>query len=135
MEHISPVCQCITVVLDAGWPVNILTGGSQHTAHSLCHVAAAHAEEVAAGAECAADAASGYRYGDHRIVNLWRNRGDAVIWSLADFKSHLLASTGSGQAFESLWKSMQRLLGSDVPHCGTVAPLCLCSAGLQYGMC
>lgn len=98
---------------DAGWLLNILLGGSQHTAHSLCHVATAHDKEIVAGAECAADAASGYRYGDDRIVNLWRNRGDAVIWSLADFKSHLLASTGSGQAFEGLWKSMQRLIGSD----------------------
>ena len=109
----------------------ILTGGSQHTAQSLCRVAAAHDEEVAAGAECAADAASGYRYGDDRIVNLWRNRGDAVIWSLADFESHLLASTGSGRASESLWTSMQRIIGSDSSLCGTVAPLCLCSAVLQ----
>ena len=65
---------------------------------------------VSAERECAADEKSGYREGDDLIVNLWRNRGDAVIWSVADFEAHLTKS-GSQQAFECLWTSVQRSIG------------------------
>ena len=65
---------------------------------------------VSAERECAADEESGYREGDDLIVNLWRNRGDAVIWSVADFEAHL-AQSGSQQAFEGLWTSVQRSIG------------------------
>lgn len=63
------------------------------------------------GEGCGADAKSGYSEGDDLIVNLWRNRGNAVIWSVAGFERHLLASTGSQHAFEGLWISLQRSIG------------------------
>ena len=53
---------------------------------------------------------SGYREGDDLIVNLWRNRGNAVIWSVADFEAHL-AKSGAQQAFEGLWTSVKRSIG------------------------
>lgn len=54
---------------------------------------------------------SGSAEGDDLIVNLWRNRGDAVIWSVAQFEKHLLATSGSQQAFKGLWSSLQRKIG------------------------
>ena len=68
---------------------------------------------VSAEPECAADEESGFREGDDLIVNLWRNRGDAVIWSVADFEAHL-AQSGSQQAFEGLLASVQRSIGKAV---------------------
>ena len=68
---------------------------------------------VSAERECIADEESGYREGDDLIVNLWRNRGDAVIWSVADFEDHL-ARSGSQQAFKDLWTSVQRSIGETV---------------------
>ena len=65
---------------------------------------------VSAERECAADEGSGYRESDDLIVNLWRNRGDTVIWSVADFEAHL-AKSGLQQAFKDLWTSMQRSIG------------------------
>lgn len=64
-----------------------------------------------AGEEGIAGVELGYAEGDDLIVNLWRNRGDAVIWSVAQFEKHLLATTGLQQAFEGLWASLQRSIG------------------------
>ena len=60
---------------------------------------------------CTAGADSGYAEGDDLIVNLWRNRGDAVIWSVAQFEKHLLATTGTQQAFQGLWTALQGSIG------------------------
>lgn len=68
-------------------------------------------ETCLAGEKHTAGAESGYAEGDDLIVNLWRNRGDAVIWSVAQFEKHLLATTGSQQAFQGLWTSLQRSIG------------------------
>ena len=65
------------------------------------------------GGEHAACTGSGYAEGDDLIVNLWRNRGDAVIWSVAQLEEHLQATTGSQQAFEGLWTSVQRIIGGE----------------------
>ena len=65
-----------------------------------------------AGEEGTAGAEVGYAEGDDLIVNLWRNRGDAVIWSVAQLEKHLLTTTGSQQAFEGLWASLQRSIGA-----------------------
>lgn len=66
---------------------------------------------MSAGGVCLADQKSGYTEGDDLVVNLWRNRGDAVIWSLNDLEKHLLSESGSQQAFDSLWISVQRNIG------------------------
>ena len=39
---------------------------------------------------------------DELIVNLWRNRGDAVIWVVEQLKAHLLEETGSDTSFRRL---------------------------------
>lgn len=50
---------------------------------------------------------------DDRIVNLWRNRGEAIIWSVEDFRRHLEEQTGSSVAFEKAWAGIQRTLGTN----------------------
>jgi hypothetical protein len=50
--------------------------------------------------------------GDELIVNLWRNRGEAVIWSIDDFRQHLAGShNGSSTAFDSVWAAIQMAIG------------------------
>ena len=52
---------------------------------------------------------------DELIVNLWRNRGDAVIWDVEQLKAHLLEETGSDTSFRRLWRGVERGIG--VPMC------------------
>lgn len=53
--------------------------------------------------------------GDELIVNLWRNRGEAVIWSIDDFRQHLAGShNGSSAAFDSVWAAIQMAIGSSL---------------------
>ncbi len=49
---------------------------------------------------------------DALIVNLWRNRGDAVIWDVDQFQEHLAQDTGSEAAFERLWRCVERGIGA-----------------------
>lgn len=49
--------------------------------------------------------------GDDLIVNLWRNRGEAVIWSVDDFRQHLGEVSGSSAAFDRLWAAIQQKIG------------------------
>jgi len=51
---------------------------------------------------------------DDLIVNLWRNRRDAVIWKVDDFEVHLRTETGSSAAFDALWAAVQRLIGAQL---------------------
>lgn len=57
------------------------------------------------------EAAGGRRGGDDLIVNLWRNRGEAIIWSMEDFQRYLATQTGSRAAFDRLWAAIQHLIG------------------------
>ena len=56
--------------------------------------------------------------GDDLIVNLWRNRGEAVIWSVDDFRQHLGEVTGSSTAFDRLWAAIQQKIGVFSPALG-----------------
>ena len=71
-------------------------------------------ETCLAGENYTAGAESMYAEGDDLIVNLWRNRGDAVIWSVAQFEKHLIAANGTQEAFRGLWTSLQRSIGVHV---------------------
>lgn len=57
---------------------------------------------------------------DELVVNLWRNRGDAVIWDMEHLEAHLETETGSGAAFQRLWHGVERGVGA------RFAPLCPC---------
>ena len=56
-------------------------------------------------------AAATARAQDALIVNLWRNRDDAVIWDVAELAAHLAQETGSPAAFERLWRGVERATG------------------------
>ena len=74
------------------------------------------------GSSRAADAAAGApdqategAQQDELIVNLWRNKGDAIIWDVEQFEEHLKDATGSDAAFQRLWRSVERAIGARLP--------------------
>ncbi|BDA46895.1 probable tubulin polyglutamylase ttll6 [Coccomyxa sp. Obi] len=75
-------------------------------------------EGAAAGKDDGTCSADAHRHGnqqhdagDDLIVNLWRNRGEAVIWSVDDFRQHLGEVSGSSAAFDRLWAAIQHKIG------------------------
>lgn len=62
--------------------------------------------------------------GDDLIVNLWRNRGEAVIWSVDDFRQHLGEVSGSSAAFDRLWAAIQQKIGVSFCYVGPKSRVC-----------
>ena len=62
---------------------------------------------------------------DELIVNLWRNRGDAVIWDVDQFRQHLAEGSEGEAAFERLWRSVERGTGV-LLSCVCAMPLMSC---------
>ncbi len=82
-------------------------------------------EAAAAGKEASCSAERGQEEGtceasgtqDELIVNLWRNRGEAVIWSVDDLRRHLTdTENDSSTAFDRIWAAIQLAIGVRVPQ-------------------
>ena len=139
LEWGSCVCCRVWVVLTSVAPLRMLLfkggvvpfgpllGQAANTTADSCPAADAQAGSSAqqgsrpAGPEAA-------RGQDELIVNLWRNRDDAVIWDVRQLAQHLARETGSQAAFDRLWRGMERALG------GARCPLALPHVSLLVAM-